>query len=243
MAGLVSALIWFTFWAIALIFTFGLALIPLAIDLYLTFHGADERAAGALAKLDNTLMDGEVIWQRGLQHRIFALFSRRTLVAITDNRIITVERGLFGGFIMWDIQWKDLRDAQLSQNVLPDLCGSNLKFYFVDKNVAGMVEVNGIGDEHASAIYSAAQSQEQAWEEKRRIRAMETDRAKSGGVFIQNSPNGAQQPTTSSLLSDTSPTAPNRFIAEIRQAKALLDAGAISDVEFQTMKAKILAAM
>lgn len=34
----------------------------------------------------------------------------------------------------------------------------------------------------------------------------------------------------------------NRMLEEIAAAKGLLDAGAISDVEFQEMKAKILAA-
>ena len=77
-------------------------------------------------------------------------------------------------------------------------------------------------------MYAKAQYEEQAWEEKRRVRGLEETRAASGGVMIGGGdgmgPGGGA----------------DRMVEEIRKAKELLDSGAVSDAEFQEMKAKIL---
>ena len=72
-----------------------------------------------------------------------------------------------------------------------------------------------------------AQYEEQAWEEKRRVRGLEETRAASGGVSI-----GA--------MDRAGGVSGDRMVEEIRKAKELLDSGAVSDAEFQEMKAKIL---
>ena len=76
-------------------------------------------------------------------------------------------------------------------------------------------------------MYAKAQFEEQAWEEKRRVRGLEETRAASGGVTV-------------GMGAGAGGAAPDRMVEEISKAKALLDAGAISDTEFQEMKAKIL---
>lgn len=211
--------------------TLGLALIAFVILAICTFAGAAGRAAKAEGQLRSTLMAGEQPVALALQHRAFALLSRRELVAITDSRVINVHRGLFGGFKMVDIQWKDLKDVTLEQNVLPDLCGSNLHFAHLNAGAARMA-TDGVPSDIASKIYARAQTEEQAWEEKRRVRAMEEVRAAAGGVVV-HAPAPAASPAA--------PVAGNRMLAEIQQAKELFDAGTISDAEFQEMKSKILA--
>src|SRR5436189_4561175 len=94
----------------------------------LVFVGAPARAAKALTILDRTLMSGETVLASAIEHRVFALFRRRAVIAITSSRIVTIQRGLLGGFTMTDMQWKDLKDARLEENILPDLCGANLAF-------------------------------------------------------------------------------------------------------------------
>lgn len=199
----------------------------------MTYYGAQARADKASEQLSSTLMDGEYIEAEAIQHRVFALWRRRAIVGITKSRILVLRRGLFGGFKMVDIQWKDLENATIEQNVLPSLCGSNLKFKHLNAG-AGRVEVDGVESDIAAVIYSKSQAQEQAWEEKRRVRKIEEVRAAAGGVVVHNGP------ATASAAPSTG--GGNRMLEEITKAKALFDAGAISDAEFQEMKAKILAA-
>jgi len=191
----------------------------------LVFLGAEARAAKALAILERTVMAGETVVASAVEHRVFALFRRRAVIAITSSRILTIQRGLLGGFTMADMQWKDLRDARLEENILPGLCGANLAFDSLGP--APGVYVDGVPSDAAAKMYAKAQYEEQAWEEKRRVRSLEETRAASGGVTLGAGGTGAGE-------------TPDRMVEEIRKAKDLLDSGAVSDAEFQEMKAKIL---
>jgi len=205
---------------------FGIPLI--VIYWFAVFFGATKRIAKAEKKLEDTLMQGESLVTQGIQQRPFAFFSRRKLVGITNSRIIIISRGLLGGFTMQDLQWKDLHDAQISENVLSNLCGSNLSFNTINQ----VISVPGIENSAATSIYQKAQAEEQAWEEKRRIRSLEEMRAAAGGVIVN--PGSAQSGYGSSGNVSSSVT------EEIEKAKKLLDSGAINDAEFQEIKSKIL---
>lgn len=206
-------------------FTFGLAI---AIYWVSVFFGAPKRIAKAEKKLEDTLMQGEALVSQGMQQRPFAFFSRRKLVGITNSRIIMISRGLLGGFTMQDFQWKDLQDAKISENVLSNLCGSNLAFNAMNQAIS----VLGVENAAATSIYKKAQAEEQAWEEKRRIRGLEEKRAAAGGVIINSAPVNSNNETSSKS---------NLSVGEeIEKAKKLLESGAINDAEFQEIKAKIL---
>lgn len=228
MKGVVELLKAIGIWLLISVVTFGVGLVAVAVWAALVFLGAEERAQKADATLKSTLMTGEQVVAQAIQHRVFALFRRRTVIAITSSRILTVQRGLLGGFKMADMQWKDLKDVRLDQNILDSLCGSNLAFDSLIQGRAGIV-VDGVPSQAASTMYAKAQYEEQAWEEKRRVRGLEETRAASGGVSIGAGLDGASGGGGS-----------DRMVEEIRKAKELLDAGAISDAEFQEMKAKIL---
>lgn len=227
MKGVISLLQAIGIWLLVVVLSLGVGAIALAVWAVLVFLGAPARADKANATLDKTLMTGETVIARAIQHRVFALFSRRIAIAITSSRILVVKRGLLGGFKMADMQWKDLKDVRLEQNILDAMCGSNLAF---DSLLAGHpgIAVDGVPEAAASSMYAKAQYEEQAWEEKRRVRRLEETRAASGGVSI-----GASDGLGGGASGD-------RMVEEIRRAKALLDEGAVSDAEFQEMKAKIL---
>ncbi|CAL1690934.1 hypothetical protein MMB232_01068 [Brevundimonas subvibrioides] len=232
MKGIVNVAFFAIFWLMAVVWTLGVGLIPLGVLLFFTYAGAVVRANKAEKIVQTTLMKDERLLAQATQHRVFALWSRRKSIAITTSRIIIITRGLVGGFKMADTQWKDLKDAKLEQNVLDSICGSNLLFHHYNSGVDGM-GVDGVRSDVAAEIYSRAQSEEQAWEEKRRIRAMEEVRAAAGGVTVH---------TGSSQTPLAATQAGNRMMDEIQRAKKLLDDGVISDAEFQEMKSKILAA-
>jgi hypothetical protein len=190
----------------------------------LVFRNSGGRVKKVEEKLSSILMENDRIIGSAFQMRISSLMSRRLLLGITTSRIILINRPLFGGFSMTDRQWKDLRDAKLTENIMPGWFGSRLTFKFEDSNV----ETNGITSDSASRIYKEAQQQEQDWEEKRRVRELEEVRAASGATLVNTG--GA---AAGGSGADTS-------LNEIQKAKQMLESGVISDVEFSEIKAKIL---
>ncbi len=213
-------------WALAIVGALG------ALYWAVVVRGSEARKSIALDKLASTLMTSEQRLADAIQLRLCALTSRRLVVAATSSRVIVIERPLLGGFTMEDYQWKDLHDATLSENVLPNLFGSRLSFAIRrdgQEQIEGLVVADGLEQRVASRLYTAAQDQEQAWEEKRRVRTMEEARASSGGITLGGYPaNGGAGTAAVSALD------------ELERAKKLLDSGVISDVEFNEIKSKIL---
>ena len=201
----------------------GFLVLP-AVYWALVLRGSEERARIADQKLQSTLMKHETVIATGLQLRMGALLARRLLIALTSSRVVVVSRSLLGGFTMTDHQWKDLHDATLSENILPGILGSKLSFAVAPGR--NPVSVNALASDAAARIYAHAQSEEQAWEEKQRVRGLEEKRASSGGVIVGAT--GAAGGNGGSMLED------------LDRAKKLFDSGAISDAEYQEHKSKIL---
>ncbi len=212
----------------------GIAVVAALALLYwaLVIRGLEARRLKAVEKLTSTLMSNEQKLSDAIQLRLCALLSRRLMVAATTSRVILIERPLLGGFTMKDYQWKDLHDATLAENLLPNLFGSRLSFTIRRDGQGeneGTIVADGLEARVASRLYTAAQDQEQAWEEKRRVRSMEEARASSGGITL-----GGGLPGAAGGAPVGSP------LEEIERAKKLLDIGAISDAEFNEIKSKIL---
>jgi hypothetical protein len=193
----------------------------------IVLRGSEERAAVAEEKLKSTLMQHETVVVSGLQLRIGALLSRRLLVALTNSRAIVISRALLGGFSMRDYQWKDVSDATLRENILPGVFGSRLAV----KGGQGTapVVIDALPSNIAGRMYAHAQAEEQAWEEKRRVRALEETRAASGGVIV-----GA--PSMGGVGGGPGVS----MLEALDRARKLFDSGAISDAEYQELKSKIL---
>jgi hypothetical protein len=225
MSGFWNILVFGTFWLLLALATYGTGLILLGPYFFLVINHSENREARAIDKLNSTLMKQEKVIVSGIQKRVFALWSRRDLVAITNSRMIKISRSLFGGFSMLDYQWKDLHDARFSENIIPNFFGA--KVYFVGLKGVN-IEIDGLPSSIASAIYSHAQAQEQEWEEKNRIRALEDKRAMSGASIVQVGNSNSDQSTELDIF------------ARLEQAKKLYESGVLSDVEFHELKSKII---
>ena len=191
--------------------------------------GAD-RIARAIEKLRSVLTSGEVIEEAVFQLRLWALTHRRALVATTDRRIIFFRRGLLGGFDMTDFQWQDVNNAHVKEHFFPAFLGADL---IIDSADDRRMEMAGLDSDKARKIYTFAQAQEQAGREKNRIREIEELRAKSGGITL----NGSGSPVGARAAA---PAGAEDMTKKLKEAKELLDCGAISDVEFETIKARFL---
>ncbi len=228
MAGLLKVCYFTIFWALLAALTYGVGLILLIPYWYIVISGSQARMVIARAKLDSALMKNEKIISCGLQLRIYALWSRRELVAITSSRLVLITRSIFGGFSMKDYQWKDLSDAIFSENIIPNIFGANLRFL---RDVGGGISIEGLASDNASLIYSHAQAQEQEWEEKNRIRSLEEKRAMSGSPVVQVGTTGFGGQGSGDV---------SGLFENLEKAAKLFESGAISDAEYQELKSKIL---
>lgn len=86
--------------------------------------------------------------------------------------------------------------------------------------------ITGLRKDPAGALYRYAQTEEQAWREKSRIRSMEEMRARAGGVHIST-----PAPDASSAKDP---------MERLAQARKMFEAGLLSDAEYEAIKAKIV---
>lgn len=228
MVGLLNVISFVVIWLVLGVATYGIGLLLLIPYWFLAIRESASRSIKANEKLNSALMKDEKIITQGIQGRIFALWSRRDLVAITSSRLILIKRSIFGGFSMKDYQWKDLHDAQYAENIIPNIFGAKLRF---DRRNSGVIAIDGLPSNVASTIYSHAQAQEQEWEEKNRIRDLEEKRAMSGASVVQVGNTGSGTHAKSDG---------NDLFESLEKAKKLFESGAISDTEYQELKSKII---
>jgi hypothetical protein len=192
---------------------------------------------GALATLQSLLTDGETLEAWAAQRRVYALTHRRTLIAATSGRFISLNRRLVGGYDSADIRWQDLKETHISAGIIAadlTVVAQSSSDLNIGNEVNRVWSFTGLHKDQAQAMYRICQQHDQVWREKRRVRELEELRAKSGGVQIGNQPNFAGTDTAG---------AESEPARRLRQAREMLDAKLISDSEFETIKAKIVSGL
>ncbi|MBM2812032.1 MAG: uncharacterized protein HW416_2791 [Chloroflexi bacterium] len=168
------------------------------------------------------LTQNEEILYIAMQNQM-ALSLRKDCVVATNNRVILYRPDILGRVNFDNFLWQDVRNAQIQQGML----SSEFQVETVDgrRNALGNLD-----KEQAKRLYGVCEQMEQEWREKRRVREMEQDRARAGGVVVSAAP-GAPE----SSAEDP--------VEKLAKAKAMLDQNLISEIEYEALKAKILAAM
>lgn len=98
---------------------------------------------------------------------------------LTNRRFIVYRQKLLGRADFEDYIWRELRDAQLKEN----LVGSTLSMLTTGNQ---RLTLDYLPKLQARALYRFAQEMEEKMVEERRQRSMEESRAAAGGVFVQN---------------------------------------------------------
>ena len=185
----------------------------------------------ALAELQSILIPGESIEAWATQRRVFALSHRRMLVAATSGRLIWLVRRLVSGFDVVNLRWQDLSEVNLRVGMfaaeLVIRADPATDLAINAQQGSRVINIDGLRKDQAQAVYRICQAQDQAWREKRRIRELEELRARSGGVQI----NPGAPPA--GVSSDS--------VRRLQEAKQMLDARLITDSEYESLKARILA--
>jgi len=196
---------------------------------------ADPGLAAALTTLQGLLTAGETLEAWAAQHRLYALSHRRICIAATSGRFISLRRRLIGGYESADIRWQDLKETRISAGIIAadlTLVAQTSSDLNVGAEINRVWTFDGLNKDQAQAMYRICQQHDQVWREKRRVRELEELRAKSGGVQIGQgygagqSANGESEPAR-----------------RLRQAREMLDAKLISDSEFESIKARIVAGL
>ena len=193
----------------------------------------------ALADLHSVLIPGETIEAWATQRRVYALSHRRMIVAATSGRLIWLVRRMVSGFDVVNLRWQDLSEVNLKVGVI----GADLviradqvtDLAIQAQHGARVITINGLRKEQAQAVYRICQAQDQAWREKRRIRELEELRARSGGVQL----NAAG--FAGSAAPATAPGGTPDAVRRLQEAKQMLDSRLITDSEYESIKARILA--
>ncbi len=208
----------------------------------------DSSIQSALRTLRGLLTDGEVLEAWAVQHRLYALTHRRTLIAATSGRFIALSRRLLGGYDSEDIRWQDLKETQIRAGILAaDL--TVIAQSSADLSIAAAVNrvwtFNGLRKDQAQAIYRICQQHDQIWREKRRIRELEEMRAKSGALQLQGAGAlyGAVPSDAAAGGAATGAAAESEPARRLRQAREMLDAKLITDSEYESIKAKIVSSL
>ena len=198
----------------------------------------DTRIGSGLAELRALMVPGEKLLAYATQRRLFALAHRRAIVGATSGRFIALYRGLLGGYTPFDVRWQDLNDVSIRAGTF----GADLTIVSMANDDLGSQEhpssrmtFHGLGKREAQQVYTICQAQEQSWREKRRIRDLDELRAQSGGVQI-----GAQPGATGFSAAASAGGDPTE---RLRRAKEMLDAGLITDTEYESIKARVVDAL
>jgi hypothetical protein len=201
----------------------------------------DSGSHRALDTLRGLLTAGETLEAWAMQHRLFALTHRRVCIAATSGRFIALSRRLLGGYDSSDIRWQDLKETRIRAGILAaDLtlvAQTSTDLNIGPEHDREMV-FDGLRKDQAQAIYRICQQHDQVWREKRRVRELEELRAKSGGVQFGNAQFGNAPGAYPGVGGAT--TDPARRLS---QAREMLEAKLITDSEFESIKAKIVAGL
>ncbi|ELQ03911.1 PH domain-containing protein [Xanthomonas translucens] len=180
-----------------------------------------------LPKISEILTKDEVIEYIAIQKKMIVNISPDAIV-LTNKRFIFVQPSLFG-MQFQDHPWREVQDVHMSEQMI----GATLT---CRTTTGRFISCNSIPKKQARKVYSYAQHvEEQAYDRRQEIE-LEKMRASAGGVVVHApvAPPAASPPPLPSPLADDP-------LAALAQLKKLLSAELITEEEYASKKAEILA--
>ncbi len=177
-----------------------------------------------LHKVIGLLTSGEIIEYIAVQKKAINLSP--DCIALTNKRIIFCRPKTFGlSMDFQDYLWKDIADCHMKEGVM----GATFSVRTVRR---GFNLMDYLPKAQARRLYQYAQEREEEMIEYRRQRELEDKRAAAGGGIIVN--NALPINDVKENVSENDP------ISVLSKLKSLLDAGLISQTEFDSKKEEIL---
>lgn len=187
--------------------------------------GADQATIDAVTKSARQILTrDETITAIAVQQKLAGF--KPDAIVLTNRRCIAYRPGLLK-VSFEDALWRDVENVHLDEGIL----SAKILVRLVNKR---QVTIERLSKEHARRIYALAQEKEQEAAEIRRQRTLEEERARAGGIIMSTGPT----PPMVGAPGQTSGT-----MAKLGELRALLDAGLITEDEYNQKKAQILAQM
>lgn len=197
-----------------------------AMAQFLTDEQDPVAAAKILPKVTELLTSEEQVAYLGIQKKIVMNLSPNAVV-LTNRRFIVVRPTLFG-MTFQDFPWRDVQDVHLSEQML----SATITCRTVQGRLAA---IDSLPKRQARRIYAYAQQVEEVAYEKRQQLEIEKLRVAAGGVVVHAPP--AHLPSSSA----PQPLAMDDPVQVLGKLKQLLDAGLVTQQEFDAKKAEVLA--
>ena len=176
------------------------------------------------SKVSEILTDGEEIRYIAVQKKLVMNISPECVV-LTNKRFIIYKPKMLGRVEFEDYIWRDLHDAHVKEGMR----SATLTMETVNGH---HISVDNLPKSQARRLYTLAQSMEKKGLEERRQRELEEKRATSGSITMQ-----AGIPVPSQSVPKEDP------LEKLTKLKSMLDAGLITEEEYNTKKAEILSRM
>lgn len=150
-------------------------------------------------------------------------------VVLTNSRLMIFRPRMLGQMDFQDFWWLHLGNAHVKEGVM-------FSTFSASCADGRFLSLDYLPKAQAAAIYRIAQQRElQAWEQRRQM-DLERQRAGAANYSVNVAALSPQQPAATL-------EAPDDPIARLGKAKAMLDAGLISQEDFDATKAKILGSL
>lgn len=175
------------------------------------------------SRASEILTDGEEIAYIAVQKKLVMNVAPMSVV-LTNKRFIIFKPKMMGGINFDDYLWRDLHEAHIRDGLRSSTITINVGDH--DRSVDNLPKTQ------ARKIYTFAQSMEEKMKEERRQRELEEKRASSGGIIMNTAIPITPQPAQKDDPLET-----------LKKLKNMLDAGLITEEEYNTKKAQILSNM
>jgi hypothetical protein len=188
----------------------------------------EESTSPIQREVERVLTEGEKVLALAPQNLINSPFKKDSAI-VTNRRFIIYRPKLLGRMDMEDFLWQDDTEVSISTKLL----GATLDVRSRRRDPDGtlrsrMGHVEGLDNRAALRVYAEAQRLEQEWREKNRVRVMEEERARSGGITIQGAGMAAAGSAGASVED------------RLAKLKGLHEKGLISDAEYEARKSQII---
>ena len=195
---------------------------------------AEDAAIKIKHAVSGVLTSGEKIVAIATQNAINSPITKDSAV-VTSRRFIIYRPKLLGRMDLEDFLWQDVTDIRLSTQVL----GSEIVVTAKRREADGVVstrtgKADGLNKRAALRLYAEAQRFEEEWREKNRVRQMEEERARAGGVYLHGTGASNLNP---GMSGSSSPDSVERRLGKLKE---LHEKGLITDAEYESRKAQII---